>query len=141
MPTERAPIAVKVLVRCDPATAWRAFTQPASVMQWNFAVPEWHCPQADNDLRVGGHFCYRMEARDRSMGFDFEGRFTEIVPNERLAFTLGPERRVVVTFRPAAGGTEVTESFTPDPDTPLEMQQAGWQSILDNYRRHAEQLP
>lgn len=141
MHVSRPPLTVQVTAHCDPATAWRAFTNPGSVMQWNFAVPEWHCPHADNDLRVGGHFSYRMEARDRTMGFDFEGRFLEIVPNERLVYSLGPARRVEVTFRAVASGTEVIERFTPDPDTPLEMQQAGWQNILDNFRRHAEQLP
>lgn len=132
------PITVSVEVSCDPATAFAAFTEPASVMAWNFASPDWHCPHATNDVRVGGAFCYRREARDGSMGFDFEGTFLDVEPGALLRFGLGPERVVTVEFTPVVGGTAVRETFTPEDEHPLEMQRAGWQAILDNYRAHAE---
>jgi uncharacterized protein YndB with AHSA1/START domain len=89
-------------------------------------------------VRIGGTFSYRMEARDGSMGFDFEGTFLDVQPGALLRFALGPERVVTVQFIPLAGGTEVRETFTPEHEHPLEMQRDGWQAILDNYRAHAE---
>lgn len=132
-------IAVQALLRCSPTRAWAAYTEPQSITQWNFAAPEWHCPWAENDLRVGGVLRSRMEARDGSMGFDFEGTYTEVKPLQRLAYALGTERRVVVEFRDRGNGhTEVTVSFTPDPAHPAEFQLGGWQAILNHYKAHAE---
>lgn len=132
-------LCVQARLRCSPARAWAAYTDPASITQWNFAVPEWHCPRAENDLRVGGVMRSRMEARDGSMGFDFEGTYTEVVPLQRLAYAMGTERRAEVDFRDTGDGhTEVTVRFTPDPTHPADMQRGGWQAILDNYKAHAE---
>jgi len=137
--TDNSLIAVQALLRCSPARAWAAYTEPKSITQWNFAAPEWHCPWAENDLRVGGVLRSRMEARDGSMGFDFEGTYTEVLPLQRLAYALGTDRRVVVDFSDAGNGhTEVTVSFTPDPAHSAEFQQGGWQAILNNYKAHAE---
>jgi uncharacterized protein YndB with AHSA1/START domain len=134
------PITVFVRVPCPPAMAWRAFTDPASVMAWNFASPDWCCPSARNDLRVGGTYCYRMESRDGSMGFDFEGQYLEIVPNQRLRFDMGPEREVLVEFVDLGTATEVRQTFTPEQTHTREQQREGWQAIMDNYRRHVESL-
>lgn len=132
-------ITIEARPRCSVARAWAAYTDPGSITQWNFAAPEWHCPRAENDLRVGGVLRTRMEARDGSMGFDFEGTYTEVVPQQRLAYALGADREVVATFRDAGDGhTEVTVSFTPENTHPVEFQKAGWQAILNNYRAHAE---
>lgn len=147
-PLDPDPISVTVTVAVPPDRAWEAFTRPEAVVRWNFASDDWHCPQAGSDLRVGGRFSYRMEARDGSFGFDFEGTFTEVVPHQRLSFVLGDAvadtegdaRRVTVLFVGGDGHTEVRETFTPESTHPLEMQRAGWQAILDNYRRHAESL-
>jgi uncharacterized protein YndB with AHSA1/START domain len=134
-------ITVQALVECGIDRAWDAYTNPAAITQWNFAVPEWHCPRAENDLRVGGTVRSRMEARDGSMGFDFEGVYTEVVPMERLAYALGEDRTVVATFRDAGhGDTEVSVRFTPDPTNPLDMQRGGWQAILNNYKAYAESV-
>jgi uncharacterized protein YndB with AHSA1/START domain len=135
MPTP-APITVSVEVPCSPERAWLAFTAPQSITAWNAASPDWHCPNAVNDLRPGGRFSYRMEARDGSMGFDFEGTFTEVTPHEQLRFNLGPDREVLVEFTPRGDHTEVRQTFTPESTHPLEMQRAGWQSIMDSYARH-----
>lgn len=105
-------------------------------MAWNFASPDWHCPAARNDLRPGGEFCYRMEAKDGSMGFDYEGTFIEVTPHSRLRLALGPDREVLVEFTATDQGTKVSQTFTPETTFSLEQQRAGWQSIMDNYRQH-----
>lgn len=133
------PLTVSVQVGCDAQRAWQAFISPAAITAWNFASPEWCCPAAENDLRVGGAFSYRMEAKDGSMGFEFAGTFTEIVPHRRLRYALGDSREVVVEFADLPGGrTEVSQSFTPDANFPQEQQRAGWQAILNNYRKFVE---
>lgn len=105
-------------------------------MAWNFAAPEWHCPSAESDLRPGGSFSYRMEARDGSMGFDYAGTFLEVTPHTRLRLALGEDREVLVEFGSTLGGTMVSQTFTPETTFPREQQQAGWQAIMDNYARY-----
>lgn len=136
MVSPHEPITVSVTVPCDVQQAWQAFTDPSAVTSWNFASSDWHCPHASNDLKVGGGFCYRMEARDGSMGFDFAGSYGEVVPGRRLRFSLGPEREVTVEFLPRGRDTEVRQSFTPEPTHSREQQRAGWQAIMDNYRKY-----
>ena len=137
-PTEL--LSVQVTAQCKLARAWSAYTDPQAITQWNFASPEWRCPSAENDLRVGGVMKSRMEARDGSMGFDFEGTYTEVVPQSRLVCQMGADRQVIATFRELEGGaTEVQVRFTPDPAHSADFQQAGWQSILNNYKAFAEQ--
>ena len=136
--TALPPVTVAVSVQASPERAWQAFTNPTSVTEWNFASADWHCPRAQNDLREGGTFCYRMEARDGSVGFDFEGTFLELSPAATLRYSLGEGREVVVQFTRDGEQTLVSQSFTPDPTHSLEQQKAGWQSILENYKRHVE---
>lgn len=136
--TDNNLLTVQVLVHCDAARAWAAYTDPEAIVRWNFAAPEWHCPRAENDLRVGGVLRTRMEARDGSMGFDFEGTYTEVVPLQRLVYALGEDRRVLAVFSEKDGHTEVTVSFTPDATFPAEYQVGGWQAILNNYKAFAE---
>lgn len=131
-------VTVSVSVSASPERAWHAFTSPASITEWNFASPDWCCPRASNDLREGGAFCYRMEARDGSFGFDFEGVFVELSPPVRLRYSLGPDRQVLVHFTRQGDMTVVSQSFTPETTHSLAQQQAGWQSILDNYKRHVD---
>lgn len=131
-------ITVETLVRAPVEHVWSVWTEPQHITQWNFASDDWQCPRAENDLRVGGLFRSRMEARDGSMGFEFEGTYTEVRPGERLVFSLGEDREVTVDFSETPDGTLVRESFTPESTHPVEVQRAGWQSILENFRRHAE---
>lgn len=131
-------ITVEVFVNANRQTAWDAFTQPAAIMQWNFASPDWHCPRASNDLRTGGEFSSRMEARDGSMGFDFAGHYTEVIPLERICYSMGDARDVVVEFRSEGNGTRVIETFVAESTFSHEQQRGGWQAILDNYRAYAE---
>jgi len=135
-------ILVEVVVAVDPATAWKAFVTPESVVKWNFASPDWCCPRATNDLKVGGTFSYRMEAKDGSFAFDFEGIYSEVVPQKRIRFTLGQamgdSREVIVEFHGEKGGTRVIERFDPEGENTRELQRSGWQAILDNYKKVAE---
>lgn len=136
--TTLPPIIVSVVVDADPERAWKAFTTAESVPAWNFASPDWHCPHAKTELREGGAFCYRMEARDGSFGFDFEGRFLKVSPPTELHYSLGPDRNVIVQFTSEGLQTRISQSFTPEGTHSLEQQRAGWQSILDNYKKYVE---
>lgn len=119
-------------------TIWDKFTRPKHITQWSFASPEWHSPTAENDLRVGGKFKTRMEAKDGSMGFDFEGEYTLVKPLERFEYSLGDTRKVIVEFKKDGEHVIVTEYFDPENENPHDMQQAGWQMILNNFKAYAE---
>jgi len=127
------PITIRCHVNATPETAWDYFSNPKYIVQWNFASPDWCCPRAENDLRVGGSLKSRMEAKDGSMGFDFEGVYDEVNPFKSIKYHLEDGRNVQIIFEATGSGTEVTEIFDPEGQHPLEMQQAGWQAILDNY--------
>ncbi len=131
-------VTVQVRLGCDVERAWKAFTDPDAVTQWNFASDDWRCPRAESDLVAGGRFNYRMESRDGTQGFDFAGTFTEVRPRERIRYALGDRREVVVDFISAGATTRVVETFTPEDTFPVEQQRAGWQAILENYKRFAE---
>lgn len=131
-------VKVSTLVRAPKESVWDYFTTPVHITRWNFAISEWHCPKAENDLRSNGRFSYRMEAKDGSVGFDFSGTYTEVVAGKALRYTLDDGRKVNVTFDENAAGTRVTEIFEAEAQNPVEMQQHGWQSILDNFRNYTE---
>jgi uncharacterized protein YndB with AHSA1/START domain len=131
-----APITVSVVVPVGVAKAWHAFTDANAIQAWNFASPDWQCPSARLDLRAGGEFSYRMEAKDGSMGFDYEGTFVEVTAHERILMSLGPDREVVAEFVDHGDSTQVKQTFTPDREFPVDMQRAGWQAILDNYKAY-----
>lgn len=135
----REPITVRVTIRDTLPAVWARFTNPADIMQWNSASSDWHCPEAENDLRVGGRFRYRMAARDGSAAFDFEGTYTEVIPNKQIAFALGDARTVRVTFADGGDTVSVTETFDPEAFNPRELQQEGWQAILSRFAQHCEQ--
>ena len=120
--------------------AWELFNTPEHIVNWNAASPDWHTPRANNDLRTGGSFSYRMEARDGSFGFDFAGEYTEVVPLTSFAYKMEDGRTAQVEFLPIQSGTRVITQFDAENSNPLEMQQNGWQAILDNFRRYAENL-
>lgn len=130
-------ITVATTVQAPVAAVWQAYTTPADIVQWNAASADWHTTAATVDLREGGAFCSRMEAKDGSMGFDFEGTYTRIVPQERLEYAFG-ERTAQVTFAPADGGVRVEVTFEAETTHSPEQQREGWQAILENFRRHVE---
>ncbi|MFN8393740.1 MAG: SRPBCC family protein [Bacteroidia bacterium] len=133
-------IRIQSLIAAPLERVWRVFTEPEHVMQWNAAIAEWHCPAATNDLRVGGAFSYTMAARDGSFSFDFGGTYTAVEPNRHLAYTLGDGRKVTVDFVETAEGVMVIEDFEPEQMNSREMQQGGWQAILNNFAKHCESV-
>lgn len=131
-------ITIQTVVYADRQKVWDCYTQPRHITKWNYAIDTWHCPAASNDLRVGGKYVARMEAKDGSFGFDFEAIYTEIVERERFTYVMTDNREVNVVFRELAGKTEVTITFDAENENPADMQQQGWQSILDNFRKYTE---
>ena len=128
-------ITVSTLVAAPLEAVWRAYTTPADICVWNTASPDWHTPRAEVDLRPGGAFSSRMEAKDGSMGFDFAGEYTAVEPMQRIAYTFGG-RQGEVTFTPGPQGVAVQVRFDPETVYPEEAQRQGWQAILDSFARH-----
>jgi uncharacterized protein YndB with AHSA1/START domain len=130
-------ITVETLVKAPLANVWSAYTTPEDIKQWNTASDDWHTTKAAVDLRVGGEFSSRMEAKDGSFGFDFAGTYTKIVPNRLIEYTFG-DRTGVVEFVPAANGVTVRVTFDAETTHPEEQQRQGWQAILNNFAKHVE---
>lgn len=130
-------ITVETHVRAPIAAVWKAWTTPEDIVQWNTASPDWHTTRASVDLRVGGAFSSRMEAKDGSMGFDFEGEYTQVVEQQLLEASFGG-RSLRVEFIPGEAGVTVRETFEAENVFPEEQQRQGWQAILSNFARHVE---
>lgn len=131
-------ISIETEVRAPLTRVWDAWVTPEDITRWNFAVDDWWCPKAEIELEAGGHFRYRMEAKDESAGFDFEGEFTRITPYERIQFKLEDDRRVEVEFIETGDGVRVVESFEAEDEHSAEQQRQGWLNILHNFRKHVE---
>lgn len=121
------------------AQVWRAYTTPADIVRWNAASNDWHTTSATVDLREGGKFSSRMEAKDGSVGFDFAGTYTRIVEHQLIEYAFG-NRNARVTFEPVTRGTRVSVSFDAETVHSVEQQRAGWQAILDNFARHVKAI-
>lgn len=134
------PITINTVVSAPPTDAWRAFTSPEAITQWNQASPDWHCPSAEVNLSVGGAHRARMEARDGSFGFDFTGVYEEVEAPHALTLRLDDGRCARTTFVAADGGTCVTTVFDPEKTNPVEMQRDGWQAILDSYAAYVARI-
>lgn len=130
-------ITVTTTVAAPIAEVWRAYTTPEDIKQWNAASSDWHTTAASVDLREGGAFSSRMEAKDGSMGFDFAGTYTKVIAHERIESAFGG-RTSQVTFAETPEGTQVTVTFDAEETHPEQMQRDGWQAILDNFKRHVE---
>jgi len=131
-------ITVEAVVQAPVASVWKIWTEPEHITQWNRASDDWHTPHAENDLRAGGKFLSRMEAKDGSFGFDFGGVYDEVVLHEKIAYTLGDGRKVAIEFTPQGNETKIVTVFDAEGSNPIDMQQAGWQAILNNYKKYAE---
>jgi uncharacterized protein YndB with AHSA1/START domain len=131
-------ITVEVTVHAAIDKAWQAYTTPEDICQWNAASPDWHTTKAQVDLRVGGAFSSRMEAKDGSMGFDFAGTYTAVVPHERIEYAFGDRKAEVLFSQAAPDAVKVRVSFDSEPTHSVEQQVQGWQAILDNFARHVE---
>lgn len=130
-------ITVSTHIAADKQKVWDYYTQPQHITQWNFAHPSWHCPTAANDLTIGGKYVARMEAKDGSFGFDFEAVYTEIDIGNSFTYEFGG-RYATVLFESAGNGADVTITFDPETENAIELQQQGWQAILDNFKNYTE---
>src|SRR6476620_3393253 len=128
-------ITVEKLVEAPVEAVWKAWTTPADIKQWNAASDDWHTTAATVDLRVGGNFSSRMEAKDGSFGFDFAGTYTQVEPHKLIAYAFG-DRKGEVEFFTRNDGTLVRVTFDTEDTHPIEQQQQGWQAILDKFARH-----
>lgn len=135
---ERMKITVEQSIKADLAAVWNAWNTPADIIKWNAASDDWHTTGSTVDLREGGTFSARMEAKDGSAGFDFEGTYTRVVPQKALDYRMSDGREVQVEFTDQPGGVLVRETFDAETENPPEMQRAGWQAILDNFKRYVE---
>ncbi|WP_139997499.1 SRPBCC family protein [Paenibacillus paridis] len=131
-------IIIETVVHAPVESVWEYWTEPKHITKWSYASDEWHAPSAENDLRAGGTFVTRMEAKDGSFGFDFGGVYDEVNLNESIIYTIGDGRKVKIDFKPQDNNTHIIEYFEAEETNELEMQKAGWQAILDNFKKYAE---
>ena len=131
-------ITVENIIKAPIEKVWEFWTAPAHIINWNFASDAWHTPEAVNDLRVNGKFSYKMEAKDGSFGFFFEGIYQEVIPNNYIEYTLLDGRKVKIYFILSGKETRVTETFETEESHTAEQQHDGWQQILNNFKRYVE---
>ena len=131
-------ITVQTKVNAPIEKVWKFWTEPGHIIKWNNASDDWHTPRAENDLRVGGKFLARMEAKDGSFGFDFGGDYTNVVDNQTIEYVLGDGRKVKIDFSSEGNATKVVETFDAENTHPVEVQRGGWQAILDNFKKYTE---
>lgn len=131
-------VTIDAVVSAQVNKVWDYWNLPKHITVWNTAHPDWHCPTAENDLKVGGKLKSRMEAKDGSFGFDFEGTYNEVAPQKKLSYVMPDGRHVTTTFEAIGDKTKVTTVFDAENENPVEMQKAGWQSILNNFKNYTE---
>jgi uncharacterized protein YndB with AHSA1/START domain len=132
-------VTVKTTVNVPVEKVWEFWTEPNHITKWNNASEDWHTPVAENDLRPGGSFLSRMEAKDGSFGFDFKGIYDEVKLLEFISYSLEDGRKVEISFEGKENETEIIETFDPETANSIELQQTGWQAIIDNFKKYAEQ--
>jgi uncharacterized protein YndB with AHSA1/START domain len=138
--TESTVITVEATVNAPAEKVWTVWNKPEDIMQWSHAADDWHTTSSENDLRPGGKFSSRMEAKDGSFGFDFWGVYDEVKPHELITYTMGDGRKVKNVFAKEGNATKVTVTFEAENQNPVEMQRGGWQAILNNFKKYAESL-
>ncbi|MEZ4721253.1 MAG: SRPBCC family protein [Flavobacteriales bacterium] len=131
-------ITIQATVDAPIERVWESYTNPKHIVNWNFAIDTWCCPSAENDLRPGGKYKARMEAKDGSFGFDFEATYDEVIAMKKIVYTIADGRKVVTDFETSGGKCIVTTAFEAETENPAEMQKQGWQAILDNFKKYAE---
>lgn len=136
---ETKKVTVQSSINAPIEKVWNYWNAPEHITKWNAASPDWHTLKSENDLRVGGRFTSRMEAKDGSFGFDFGGTYDEVVEHQSIRYTMDDGRQTDITFTSDGNGTKVVETFDAESQNPVEMQQAGWQAILDNFKKYTEE--
>ena len=139
MMDNRQSITIEATVNAPVEKVWAFWTQPQHIIKWTFASDDWHVPYAENDLKVDGKFKTTMAAKDGSMQFDFEGIYSVVNEHKLIAYALADGRQVKITFEEIDGQTQLTETFDPEEQHPIEMQKEGWQSILNNFKKYTEE--
>lgn len=130
-------ITVSATLSAPQNKVWEYYTQPEHITQWNFAAPSWHCPSASNELKIGGRYCARMEAKDGSFGFDFEAFYTELQMGQSFTYEFWG-RYATVALQTIGDHTKLTITFDPETENPIDLQRDGWQSILNNFKSYVE---
>ena len=138
MSDQATVITVKTTINAPVEKVWQCWSAPEHIMQWCSASDDWHAPHAENDLRPGGKFVTTMAAKDGSFSFDFEGVYDAVSIHEHISYTMSDGRKCTIDFEGDNDSTHITESFDAESENPVEMQRAGWQAILDNFKRYAE---
>lgn len=136
--TEQKRITVEATINAPVTKVWQAWNTPGDIIKWNTPDPSWHCPSSENDLRVNGTFKNRMEAKDGSFGFDFEGTYNRVDLNREIAYTMPDGRKVDTLFVENGGMTTLTTTFDPETQNDPEFQKQGWQAILNNFAKYVE---
>jgi len=131
-------ITVEAIINAPVAKVWELWNNPDDIIKWNTPDPSWHTPSSENDLRVGGKFKNRMEAKDGSFGFDFEGVYDSVILNEEISYTMGDGRQATTIFTEQDGKTHLVTTFDAETENDPEFQKQGWQSILNNFVKYAE---
>jgi uncharacterized protein YndB with AHSA1/START domain len=135
---EKNAITVETVVKAPVEKVWKYWNEPEHIKAWAFASDDWHAPYSENDVRTDGKFKTTMAAKDGSFSFDFEGVYTNVQINKLIEYVMADGRKVSVVFAPNGNETKVTETFDAENTHPLEVQRAGWQAILENFRKHTE---
>ena len=130
-------ITVQEIIDADKNKVWNYYTNPDHITKWNFADPSWYCPSAENEMKVGGKYRARMEAKDGSFGFDFEAIYSEIIDMKQFTYEFGG-RIATVMFNEINNQTEIIVTFDPENQNPIEMQKGGWQAILNSFKNYTE---
>lgn len=134
----KTKVTIEANISADSKKVWEHWNLPQHITKWNFASDDWHCPRAENDLRVGGKIKSRMEAKDGSFGFDFKAIYDEVIDQKKISYTLTDGRRVWTSFEPQGNSTKVTTVFEAEDQNPIDMQKDGWQAILNNFKNYTE---
>lgn len=135
---DKQKINIEATINASLAKVWQYYTEPKHITQWNNASDDWHTTRAENDLRQGGKFLYRMEAKDGSFGFDFGGVYDEVKANELIGYTMDDGRKAKIVFVSADDRTKIVIDFDAETENPIELQRDGWQSILDNFKKYVQ---
>ena len=131
-------ITIETIINAPLDQVWKAFNSPEDIVKWNQASDDWYCPKAENDLQVGGKLNSKMAAKDGSFQFEFEAKYDEIIPNKFIRYYIADGRRVEINFHEENNLTKITEKFEPESQNPTEMQQQGWQAILNSFKNYVE---
>lgn len=136
--TAKKTITVETLIKAPIEKVWEFWTNPEDITKWCTASEDWHTTRAENNLKTGGKFLTRMEAKDGSFGFDFKGIYTDVITNEKIGYTTLDDRKVDIIFSQTESGIQITETFEAENENPIEMQKMGWQAILNNFKTYIE---